>query len=207
MRKLAVCFLISCLLGAAAIAQDVRRNEIGLLLGAEFLSGRTTATGSSIDLSRSIVFSADYARRFAGENTAIFLEFPFAAAPSHRTKDPQTGVITDLATLFVTPSLRLQFARNKTLSPWASAGFGYGEYEGSNLLAGGATNPDVRQHMGAVQFGGGVDVHTPVKILLPVSLRAEVRDYYTASSPSFGVPVRDDGQHNVVAAAGFVIHF
>jgi hypothetical protein len=201
--------LMSCLvsISAPAICQDMHKNQLGLLLGADIVPDRHTVTGNNIDLGKSVVFSANYARHLAGDTTAIYLEFPFAAAPSHTVGNPQTGSITDLATLFITPSVRLQFANAGTVSPWVSGGFGYGQYEGSKRLAGGALNPDVRQHVSTAQFGGGVDIRTPIHILFPIGLRAELRDYYTVSAPSFGVPVRDGGQHNIVVAGGIVLRF
>ena len=210
MKLLRGFILILCLLGcigAAATAQDSYNNDLGLLLGFGNVPGRSTTAGASIEFSRSVIFSANYARRLAGEDTALYLEFPFAAAPSHSIESVAPGIITDLATLFITPSLRLQFVNRGPISPWISGGFGYGQYEGSARLAGGVPNPDERQHVGTAQFGGGVDIRTPIRILVPIGFRAEVRDYYTPTAPSFAVPVRDGGQHNIVVAGGFVIRF
>lgn len=209
MRALRSILFMSCLflIGANAVCQEMHKNQLGLLLGADIVPDRRTVAGNNIDFGKSIVFSANYARHLVGESTAIYLELPFAAAPSHTVRNPQTGSITDLATLFVTPSVRLQFANAGAVSPWVSGGFGYGQYEGSKRLEGGALNPDVRQHISTAQFGGGVDIRTPIHILLPIGLRAELRDYYTVSAPSFGVPAHDGGQHNVVVAAGIVLRF
>jgi hypothetical protein len=195
------------LVGATLSAQDARKNEIGLLLGGEVIPGRSTAAGGKIAYSSSIAFSANYARRLMGDSTALFLEFPFAAVPSHKVTIAQPGAVTDLATLYVTPSLRVQFANKSTISPWFSGGFGYGLYEGSELLNDRTRNPDRHQHTGTAQFGAGVDVRTPVKILFPIGLRAEVRDYYTVIAPNYGVPVRGDSQHNLVFAGGIVLRF
>jgi hypothetical protein len=191
----------------AAFAQDTAKNQLALLLGAENIPGRTTAAGQDLTFSKSPVFSANYARHLFGERTALYLEFPFAAAPRHDIQNNQTGVIANLATLYVTPSLRLQFASHSALYPWVSGGFGYGEYEGSQRLQGGATNPDRRQSVGTAQFGAGVDIRTPIHLLLPIGLRAEVRDYYSISAPGFGIPVDSDSQHNVVVAGGIVLQF
>jgi hypothetical protein len=57
------------------------------------------------------------------------------------------------------------------------------------------------------QFGGGIDVRAPLKLPFPLSLRSEVRDYYTLETPNFGVPVQGSGQHNVVLSGGFVVRF
>ena len=56
-------------------------------------------------------------------------------------------------------------------------------------------------------FGAGVDVRTPIRVLFPISLRGEVRDYYSVSNPRFGTAVQGGGQHNVVASGGFVLSF
>jgi hypothetical protein len=71
----------------------------------------------------------------------------------------------------------------------------------------GVRNAQIYRNVGTAQFGAGVDLRTPLKLLFAVSLRGEVRDYYTVETPSFGVPVQRTGQHNVVVAGGLVIHF
>jgi hypothetical protein len=58
-----------------------------------------------------------------------------------------------------------------------------------------------------VQFGGGIDIRTRLKLRFPIGLRGEVRDYYTLNKPSLGVPVQRTGQHNVVVSGGLVVNF
>jgi hypothetical protein len=191
----------------SGLAQSESKNELGLLLGAEFVPHRATAAGDKITFGNSLIFSANFARRLTGGNTSLFVEFPFAAAPNHYVATLSDCSITALATLYVTPSLRVNFARNSRLSPWVSGGFGYGLYEGSVKFRNGGTNPQVYNSTGTAQFGGGLDVRTGLTVLFPITLRGEVRDYYTFATPRFGVPSGNNGQHNVVAAGGFVIHF
>jgi hypothetical protein len=88
-----------------------------------------TRTLSSAEAS----FSAPYARRLFSGHTALFLDIPFAAAPSLKVDSTQQNAIASLATLFVTPSLRVRFAGQVLVSPWLSGGFGYGHYEGSRI--------------------------------------------------------------------------
>ena len=57
------------------------------------------------------------------------------------------------------------------------------------------------------QFGGGVDFRTPLRILFPISLRAEIRDFHALDTPAFGVPVGHSTQDNIITSGGFVIHF
>jgi hypothetical protein len=107
----------------------------------------------------------------------------------------------------VTPSLRVRFASHALASRWLSGGFGYGLYEGSGTFQNGAANTQVNRNVTTAQFGGGIDVRTPLKLLFPISLRGEVRDYYTSETPSFGVPMQRTGQHNVLLSGGFSVHF
>lgn len=198
--------LLVTLLSLCSFAQD-KKNELGLLLGAEFIPQRTTATGARVDFGNSVIFSANYARHLTGEKTVLFLEFPFAAAPQHTVRTSDPNFIRSLATLYVAPSLRVKFAGQSAFSPWLSAGFGYGLYEGSERLVNGAPNPARYVSTGTAQFGGGVDLRTPIHILFPISLRGELRDFYTVANPRFGTAIQNSGQHNLVASGGFVIHF
>ncbi|MBI2681764.1 MAG: hypothetical protein HYX26_00840 [Acidobacteriales bacterium] len=214
MRKpvLSVMFV---LLSAAAFAQndgDDKKNELGLTIGAEIVPS-VEANGTRLDFSSSVVFGVDYARRLkAGKNIALYLEVPFVAAPSHSVTagttilPPLPATPTSLATLFVTPGLRVKFARKSAFSPWVSFGGGYGLYEGSERLSNGAVNPDRFSSVGTLQWGGGVDIKTPLKILFPITLRGEVRDFYTLDSLNFNTG-RGTGQHNVFVGGGIVLKF
>ncbi len=165
-----------------SFAQE-EKNELGLLLGAEVIPQATTSSNQKLSFGRSIAYSVDYARRLSRGNTALLLEFPFAAAPSHKVESAQINAITSLATLFVTPSLRVRFASHAPASPWLSGGFGYGLYEGSSVLQNGGTNTEIHRNVGTAQVGGGIDVRTRLKLLFPIGLRGEVRDYYTLKTP------------------------
>lgn len=84
----------------------------------------TTTSNQKLCVGRSVVaYSVDYARRLSSANTALLLEFPFAAGPSHRVEGAQLDAVTSRATLFVTPSLRAQFVSHACAPPshpWAS---------------------------------------------------------------------------------------
>lgn len=189
-----------------SFAQE-KKNELGLLLGAEFVARAATTSNQKLSLGRSVAYSVDYARRLSSGNTALFLEFPFAAAPSHTVESTQLNTISSLATLFVTPSLRARFVSHALASPWLSGGFGYGLYEGSRVLQNGVANTQIHRSVATAQFGGGIDVRTRLKVLFPIGFRGEVRDFYTLGNPSFGVPVQRSGQHNLVVSGGLLVHF
>jgi len=183
------------------------KNELGLLLGAEFIPRATTTSNQKLSFGRSIAYSVDYARRLSSGNTALLLEFPFAAAPSHKVESAQINTTTSLATLFVTPSLRARFLNHAPASPWLSGGFGYGLYEGSSVLQNGVANAEIHRSVATAQFGGGSDVRTRLKLLFPIGFRGEVRDFYTLNTPSFGVPVQGTQQQKVVVSGGLVVHY
>ena len=195
---------------ALGFAQQSEKNELGLTLGAEFVPEQqlVAPAGAKLNFSKSVVFGANYARRLAATNSAAFyLEFPFSAAPSHRITSTNPAAITNLATLFVTPSLRVKFAPEAAVSPWISGGIGYGLLEGDQTLPGGARNPARHTSTATAQFGGGIDVRTPFRILAPISLRAEFRDFYTFNDLNYNTPTLDDRQHHLVLAGGFVLRF
>jgi hypothetical protein len=194
------------LVAHSAYGQETK-NETGFLLGSEQIPGSTTTAGVPLSVGGSVAFSFDYARRLKGERTALFVEIPFEAAPSHRGGSSQPGTATSLATLYVVPSLRLQAFADRRVSPWLSGGFGYGWLETSALLNNGIANPAVNRNTETAQFGGGVDIRTPLQLLFPISLRAELRDYYAVDAANYGASLRQQGQHDIVPAGGFVIHF
>ncbi len=206
MKKLISPLLLLWLIAYSASAQETK-NEVGFLLGAEQIPGSTTTAGAPFSVGNSVAFSFDYARRLTGKRIALFAEIPFAAAPSHRGGSSQPGTATSLATLYVVPSLRLQAFAGRRFSPWVSGGFGYGWLETSALLNNGAPNPAINRNTGTAQFGGGVDFRTPLHLLFPISLRAELRDYYAVDTPNYGTALRQQGQHDIVPAGGFIIHF
>lgn len=206
MLKILYAAFLAAVVVSSALAQE-QKNETGFVLGSEQIPGFTTTAGAPLSLGGSVAFSFDYARRLKGEKTALSAEVPFAAAPSHQGGSSQPGTVSSLATLYVVPSLRVQAFANRRLSPWLSGGFGFGWLETSAVLNNGAPNPQINRYTGTAQFGGGVDIRTPIHILFPISLRVELRDYYAVNTANYGSSIRQQGQHDLVPAGGFVIHF
>jgi hypothetical protein len=63
-----------------SFAQE-EKNELGVLLGAEFIPRAATTFNQKLSVGRSVAYPVDYARRLSSRNTALLLEFPFAAGP------------------------------------------------------------------------------------------------------------------------------
>ena len=200
------CLLTALLLALPLLAQN-GKNELAFSLGVSAIPQRSTASGAAINFGESIAYGVNFAHQFNEGNTQVFLEFPFVAEPSNGVSSSDTSTIISLASIFITPSVRVKFAAKKVISPWLSAGIGYGIREGSEFYRDEVKNTARYDSTGALQFGAGADFHIPLKIWFPITLRGEVRDFYSFTNPNFGTPVSGSGQNNIVASGAFVVHF
>jgi hypothetical protein len=193
-----------------AASAQTRNNELGLLIGAEFIRENSVLESPSIPLryGKSEAFQINYARRLRqNEKVGLWLEIPALAGPSHSINRANPQLPTSLATFYATPSFRVSFSPASTFTPWLSIGGGYALFETSVKLANGTSNPDQLTNTAALQFGGGVDIKTPVHFLLPIGLRAEVRDFYALDVPAFSVATGDQTQHNLTVSGGLILRF
>jgi opacity protein-like surface antigen len=207
--RTAIRILLLTVLGTAAgMAEEEKANEAGLLLGGIVTSDASVAA-VDMQVDKGLSFQAAYARLLAGNRIADwYLEFPFVATPSTEVNSATLGQVpTNYASLFITPAIRVKFVPERQLSPWATIGYGYGRFDESTTREDETPNVSERgTNTGVFQFGGGVDIRTPLKIGVPISLRGEVRDFYSGN-PNYAVTPSSDRQHNVVFSGGFVIHF
>ena len=189
-------FTISLLLALPLAAQQ---QELGLTLGT--VLGETRG---DVKLSAGQAFQANYGYRIAnlGSVAALLGEVHFLANPQ-RTVNSLPTATRDVASLYVTPGIRVKFLPDARVSPYATIGGGLGVYEHSTTLLSGGPNPAPRTvNRGTFTFGGGVDF----KVRNWLALRGEVRDFYSGS-PVYNVPSAGGRQHNVVVSGGFVIRF
>ena len=140
MSKLIRIVLATLLLCLSAAAQTETKNDLGLSLGAGLVPSRTTASGQPVNFGASIAFSADYARLIKNGKTSLYAEFPFVAEPANSVRSTNLQSIVSLASIYVVPSLRVQFVSGAGNSPWLSGGFGYGIREGSEFFGDGRRN-------------------------------------------------------------------
>lgn len=210
LRKTAVLILVCAIAALAAHAQDRRKNEVGLLLGGAVTPNLTLSdlARDSINFGAGLTFQASYARHLAeGSKAQLSLEVPLLAAPSVSASSKDSRVPSEYASLFITPGLRLTLAPRAVVSPWLSVGGGYARFHEAAELVNQAPNfGRVGRNTGAAQFGGGLDIRTPVAILFPISLRLEVRDVFSGK-PTYNADTGGGFQHNVVFSGGFVVHF
>ena len=192
-----------------AYAQENRKNEIGLLLGATVTPALDVAgpVSNRLEIGSGITFQLTYARQLARTRSlAWYFEVPALAIPLQDITASNGVVPKNYDSFFVTPALRAKLAPSAHVSPWFSAGGGYALFGESANRIDGTHNTTRGTSGGAVEFGAGVDIRTPIKVLFPIGLRAEVRDLYT-SKPNYNVSTGAGFQHNLVFSGGLVLHF
>jgi hypothetical protein len=190
-------------------AQANRKNELGLLLGATVIPDLQTVAPvtSPLRVGSGMTFQLAYARQLSsGQALRFYFEVPALAVPLQDITASNGIVPRNYDSFFVTPGIRLQLAPNHRVSPWFSAGGGYALFDESANRMDGTHNTTRGTSGGAVQFGGGVDLRTPIKLLFPIGFRLEVRDLYT-SKPTYNVGTGGAFQHNIVFSGGLVLHF
>jgi opacity protein-like surface antigen len=173
---------------------SAQSHELGLLLGS--LRGNNTPP-----LGSGTALQANYAFRVAAAGPVqLFAGANFIANPQRKVTPANPIGIRDLASLYLTPELKLKFGRNR-LQPYAFLGAGLAVYEHSTLTAGGAPNPGPRtSNAAAFTYGAGADL----KVIKWLSLRAELRDNFSGP-PTYNIPASN--QHNTSLTGGFVLHW
>lgn len=203
---IAACVVFTLL---SAHAQADRRNELGLLLGATLTPDLNDAPpgGGKVEIGPGTTFQLNYARQLIrSRSLALYFEVPALAIPLQDVTASNGVAPINYDSFFVTPALRVKLAPSARLSPWFSAGGGYALFEESENRTNGTHNTTRGTSGGALQFGGGIDVRTPIKVLFPVGLRAEARDFYT-EKPDYNLNTGGEFQHNLVFSGGLVLHF
>jgi hypothetical protein len=193
-------------MGAAAVAQD-EKNELGGILGRTFISDQGINVASAfspavIRTGNGLSFEVEYARRFLV--TPIFSLSGEAVLMYNHDEDVNNGTFSlslvppQYSELFVIPAARVNLFPASAVSPWISLGAGFGHIgQGSSLIFGGA-NPGKSTTSGVVEGGLGLDV----KVWRKLSIRAEVRDFWSGE-PDFPLaPTGKSRQHNYFVGGG-----
>jgi opacity protein-like surface antigen len=126
------------------------------------------------------------------------------------TGTPDTDIDTSNAlsprsysSFFITPGIKLKLLPGLRYSPFLAAGVGYARFNESDTLINNQPNiGDRGTNRAAYTIGGGLDV----KVFPYLSLRGEVRDFYTGT-PRFNADILDDRQHNFMVSTGLVLRF
>src|SRR5215831_5371580 len=159
--RLLILFLFSA---AAVTASHAQKNEFAVMAS-------TFQTSASYSLHGGSGLQLNYARRIVNvEIASLYLELPFAAAWGGNRSITQGNLLhEDYNTMYLTPGLKLKLLPGSFISPYLAGGLGWGGFR--------STNTSGTANKFAGDIGGGADFN-----ILPIlSLRGEVRDYYTSS--------------------------
>jgi len=192
MKTLALCLFI-------ALPLVAQQHELGFQLGRMVANSR-----ESVRLGSGTSFQFNYAYRLADVGkAALYGETHFLANPQRIVASGFPAATRDVATIFLTPGLKLKLFPKGRVSPYAMAGGGWAVFEQSTSQLNGQPNPAPRTvNKGAFVYGGGVDF----QVVRRFALRAEIRDFYSGS-PAYNIPALTGGQRNVVVSGGFVVAF
>jgi len=197
--------LVATMLAAAAVAQD-EKNEIGGMLGRTFISDQgiqgATFFDPVIHSGKGLTLEGEYARRFIV--TPVYSLSAEALVVYNPDEDLNGGaylsavVPPNYKQLFITPAARVNLFPTTAVSPWLSFGAGFGHFSEASTLVYGGTNPGKATTSAVIQAGLGLDV----KVWRKLSVRLDVRDFWSGE-PDFPLaPTGKSRQHNFFVGGG-----
>ncbi len=205
LRLCVAVFSLAAMLAASAVAQD-EKNEVGGIIGRIFISDQgiknATYPNPTIHFGKGLTWEVEYARHLLVTPVySVSAEVPFVydhkigmnAGEYGSSVVPQT-----LKSYFLTPAARVNLFPTTAVSPWISLGGGVGHFsEYKDLLFGGA-NPGKSTTSFALEGGFGLDV----KVWSKLSIRMDVRDFYSGE-PDFPLaPTGKSRMHNYFVGGG-----
>jgi len=192
---------------ASALAQV---NELSITAGRTFVSTQTIQNPPQGDVNPNIHFGNEesvafnYGRLLMSHKIlGLYAELPVAI---YFRMDLNTGanqIPKDIGALFATPSVRLNIFSGDSVTPWISAGGGYGRFREAPGLNFYGPNPGpTGTNTGVVQFGAGLDVW----VWHRWGARFEARDFYSGK-PALDVDTSNSRQHNYYVGIGVAHRF
>lgn len=190
---------------ASAMAQD-EKNEIGGLLGRTFISDQgikgATYFDPIIHSGKGLTVEGEYGRRFVVTPVySISAEGLIAYNWNEKLNAGEYGhavVPQNYKQLFVVPAARVNLFPTTAVSPWVSVGAGFGHVSEYSQLVYSGPNPGKSTTSAVIQAGIGLDV----KVWRHLSIRGEVRDYWSGE-PDFPLaPTGKSRQHNFFVGGG-----
>jgi opacity protein-like surface antigen len=194
---------IICLSASAAFAQkhEVAFTSGGLKIGER---GFDLPRPGRLRFGTGFTYQFNYARRFFdGKIAALYFELPLAGTP--RTKVEALNALSprSYSSIFFTPGIKLKLLPGLKYSPYVMAGAGFARFNESSTLTNDQPNTEQMSNTdGVFDFGAGIDV----RVFSILSIRGEVRDFYS-ELPPLNVRALRDRQHNALISAGFVLRF
>ena len=201
----------SRLLGVLILVTVSSSTSFGQQHEAAFLSGGLKTGEHEFILPRpgfvktgtGLTYQLNYSMRFFdGKVAALYFELPLVVTPSTKLKPSNVILPRSYSALFFTPGIKLKLVPGLKWSPYGFMGVGVSRLNTSDTDQDGQPVSSDGRVRAAYDFGGGIDV----KVFSHLSLRGEVRDFYSGA-PQFDVNLLKDRQHNFLISAGVVVRF
>src|ERR1700730_3344768 len=167
-KRLAVLVVQVLVLVSSALAQDAMTfkstpvNQLSVTVGRTFVSTQTIRPEDiPLHFGNPTSLGFNYGRLFKTTHSifGLYAEVPVGVFFKMDLNTPQNLIPKNIGAVFVTPSARLNIFANDSVTPWVSAGGGYGRFwQSSDKNFFGPNTGPSSTNTGVVQFGGGLDV-------------------------------------------------
>lgn len=200
MRKI-LPILVVWLISATALAQKF---DIGVTVGAYHPVNNSYSSGNAFAVEGNVA-----GRLASVPFLALYVEVPVAGTVNDVSVNLKNGTTNltnagSYSSIFVTPGLRLKLAPSAPLSPYVAVGGGLAHYNRSASQTPSGSSSTLNK--GVFDIAGGIDM----KVAPFVSVRAELRDFYSGSPEltlSQVTGTFNQRQHNILGTAGLVLRF
>jgi len=205
MMKLRVVLILTVLLlvGQSVSAQ---RHEIAFTSGGLKIGERgfDLPQPGFLSFGTGFTYEIGYSGRLLNAHlAALYFEVPLAGTPRTSVKTTNALSPKSYSSIFFTPGIKLKLLPGAKYSPFATMGVGLTHFSESDSTVTNQPNPNRDSGTnGVFSFGFGLDV----KVVSILSIRGEVRDFYT-ELPPLNVRALSDRQHNALISAGVVVRF
>jgi hypothetical protein len=200
-RLLIVVIILLCANSTLAQKHEIAFTSGGLKIGEK---GFNLPNPGFVRFKTGFTYEINYARRLIDAKiAALYFEVPFAGTP--RTKITSTNALSprSYSSLFFATGLKLKLIPGAKYSPFAMTGVGLSRFNTSSTAINEQANPNQQSATdGVFYIGGGLDV----KLISKLSLRGEVRDFYS-EIPPLNINALRSRQHNTLISAGLVLNF
>ncbi len=204
-KRLSMAALVTvAMLTAGAFAQS---NELTGIIGRTFISNQgvkgTNLFDNNVHFGKGLTFEINYGRHIWGEGfTRVTFEVPAVINTDEDLNFAANSVPASYQSYFVTPSLRANVFATTAISPWISAGGGFGHFRPADHLEFGGSSGAKSSTTGVMQIGIGLDVRLKSRF----TLRGEARDFWSGT-PNILVDTGKSRQHNYLVGGGVVWRF
>jgi len=205
-NRFALLVVAIILFSATGFAQQ---NEISATFGRTFVSTQTiqgsTAPDKSLHFGVEETASLNYSRflkRWGG--FGLSGELPISYVIDQDLHTYQNLTPENYNALFIAPSARLNVFTGDSVSPWVSAGAGYGRFKAAGHLNFYGPNPaSTITNTSVIQFGAGLDIFPWQRW----GFRFEARDFYSGVPTLGDINTGRSRQHNYYVGGGVIRRF